>query len=604
MKFLNKKNITNKNISSISLILKLWKLLKSKRKKQLIGLLLIMSISGISEIISIASFIPFINSLLDSNVLFDNKYINFLSTTFNLYSQNSLIFLTTFIFILFVMISTMIRLLNIWLNSRMTAIIGSDISIKAFKGIIYQPYIFSTSKNSSELISILNTQLDFTVAAISLILRIITNLTILFIIGFGLLFLDFQLAIFSGFFIITPYLLITIYTKKRVYKNSSVINYSLINKVKTIQDSLNMNKEIIINELHNNFIKRYKSNEILLREKLTENNFLSMFPRYTMEGIGITSIAILAAIFTNIRSSGENLIPFLGALTLAAQRLVPTLQQIYAGFANIRGYSSAINSVINTCYLEIPNNYLTNNKQKFVFQKNLYLKNISFSFGKNEDKKILENINLEILKGDKIGIIGATGSGKSTLVNLISGFITPKTGSIILDNKFIIYDSKENNLRSWYHLISHVPQQIYLKDGTIWENISLANQMQNVDQKKLFWAAEKAEILEYIKNSKLGFNTIVGEKGIKLSGGQCQRISIARALYKNCDVLLLDESTSSLDVETEKLVINNLMNLDNNMTIIFIAHRLSTLSKCSKIIEIKNGKIDNIHTPKSLGIDK
>lgn len=600
MKNSKKRKTKHQYNSILNLIFRLWGLIKAKRKKQLIGLVMLMIFSGLSEIISIASFIPFITSLTNNSTLFANKYINILSNTFNLYSQKSLIFLTTFIFVLFIVISTMIRLLNIWINYRMTAKIGSDISLKAFKGIVYQPYSFITSNNSGELISVLNSQLEFTVSAISLIIRIITNLIILIIIGTGLLILDFQLALFSGILIIFPYILITFYTKRIVYKNSAIINSSLVNKVKTIQDSLNMNKEIIINELHNNFLKNYKTNEIILRDKQTENNFLSMFPRFAMEGIGITSIAILAALFSNIRLGGESLIPFLGALTLAAQRLVPTLQQIYAGLANIRGYSSAINAVINTCNLEIPYNYLIEKKNSFVFRKNVCLRNVSFAFRNNE--KILNNINFEILKGDKIGIIGSTGSGKSTLLNLITGLIMPKTGEILLDDKFTISSNKENNLRSWYELISHIPQQIYLKDGTIWENITLVDQRKNIDYERMVWAAEKALIIDYIKNSNGGFNTLVGEKGIKLSGGQCQRIGIARALYKNSEVLLLDESTSALDLETEKLVINNLMNLDDRITIIFIAHRLSTLSKCSKIIEIKNGTIKKLHTPESLGI--
>ena len=164
--------------STLSLVFRLWDLIKAKRKKQLIGLLLLMILSGLSEIISIASFIPFITSLTNTSSLIANKYINVLSSFFNLYSQKSLILLTTFIFVLFIIISTIIRLSNIWINYRMTALIGSDISLKAFRGIVYQPYSFITSKNSGELISVLNTQLEFTVSAISLIIRIITNLTI------------------------------------------------------------------------------------------------------------------------------------------------------------------------------------------------------------------------------------------------------------------------------------------------------------------------------------------------------------------------------------------------------------------------------------------
>ena len=542
----DKKSILKYN-SSLNLIKRLWFQLKPRRKKQLIGLILLMILSGLSEIISIASFIPFITSLSNSRILFENKYINIISNYFNIYSQQSIILITTLIFVLFVIISTIIRIINVWLNYRMTALIGSDISLKAYRNIIYQPHNYISSINSGELISILNNQLDFTVSSISLILRILTNTIILIIIGIGLLYIDFQLAILSSILIIFPYIFITIYTKRRVYKNSKIINYSLINKVKSIQDSLNLNKEIIVNELHSKFVKKYKINEIVLRDKQTENNFLSMFPRYTMEGIGITSIALLASLFTNIRAGGGDIIPFLGALTLAAQRLVPTLQQIYAGFANLRGYSSAINSVLEICDLKIFKSYLETKKRDLVFQDNLSLKNIYFNFDESK-KQTLKKINFKIFKGEKIGIIGDTGSGKSTLLNLLSGFIVPTSGEILLDNQHVISSHDENNLRSWYKLISHVPQNIYLKDGSIWENITLSDERNNVDEERMIWAAEQSLILDYINQSEEGFDSRVGEKGIKISGGQSQRIGIARALYKKSNVLLLDEVTSALDI--------------------------------------------------------
>jgi len=594
------KNI--KKNSSLYLITKLWKLLKSKRKKQLGILLLIIILSGLIEIITIGTFIPFISALSNPDKLLNYKFINLAAQITNSYEDNNLVVLTTLIFIIFIIFSTLIRLLNIWLNYKMTAKIGSDISLRAYKRIIYQPYQYITSINSGELISITTSQLDFTVQAISLILRITTNFIVITFIGIGLIFLDYQLALLSGLFIIVPYVIISVFTKRIVLKNSKIINSSMIDKVKSIQDSLNLNKDIILNDLHLEFIQKYKKNDWDIRDKQTENNFLSMFPRYTMEGIGITFIALLSAIFTLIRSDNGNLIPYLGALTLAAQRLVPTMQQIYSGLANLRGYSSAIESVIKICDLTIPLEYINKTRNYLSFKKNISLKNVSYYFDDNNEKFILNNINLEIKKGEKIGIIGKTGSGKSTLINLISGFLKPTKGKIFIDNKNL-YSYKDNNLiRSWYELISYVPQQIYLKDGTIWENISLCEK-KDIDHKRMLWAAEQSLLNDFISKKEKGFETLVGEKGIKLSGGQCQRIGIARALYKKSEVILLDEATSALDLKTEKLLINNLMKLNNNFTIIFIAHRLSTLSNCSKIIEINEGKISDLHTPKSLGLN-
>ena len=240
---------------------------------------------------------------------------------------------------------------------------------------------------------------------------------------------------------------------------------------------------------------------------------------------------------------------------------------------------------------DVPQNAFIIEKKDFNFKSSICLKNINFRYEKNQPL-VLNNISLNLEKGKIFGFIGETGSGKSTLIDLIMGLLEPSEGEVLIDGKNIFNDLKLR--KKWFNSISHVPQDVFLCDGTFAENIALGIEKDKINIKKLIKAAEIAKIRNVIDLSSNGFNTFVGERGIKLSGGQKQRVALARAIYKQSKILILDEATSALDNKTEKEIINSINSLRENITIIMIAHRLSSLSVCNKIFELNNGEIVSI----------
>jgi ATP-binding cassette subfamily B protein len=307
-----------------------------------------------------------------------------------------------------------------------------------------------------------------------------------------------------------------------------------------------------------------------------------------MEAIGMGLIAILAYFMTQQQNGISTAIPILGALALGAQRLLPTLQQAYSSYSAIQGSKSSIQDVLDLLNQPLPIHATQNQSLEIPFKKEITLNNISFRYSKNTPW-VLKNINLKITKGMRIGFIGSTGSGKSTLLDIIMGLLEPTKGEVVVDNHVITI----SNRQVWQKHIAHVPQSIYLSDSTIEENIAFGISRDEINTKRVEKSIKQAKIDELISESMGNYQTIVGEQGIRLSGGQRQRIGIARALYKQADILVLDEATSALDNDTEFEVMKELSGLKKDLTVLIIAHRLSTLKGCDKIIKIHdNGAVD------------
>jgi ATP-binding cassette subfamily B protein len=305
-----------------------------------------------------------------------------------------------------------------------------------------------------------------------------------------------------------------------------------------------------------------------------------------MEAIGMTLIAIFAYTLT-IKEEGVNsAIPLLGALALGAQRLMPALQQTYSAYSTIKGSEASFNDVLNLLDQPISKSDQEQSHNPIPFKNVIKLTNLSFQYSKDLPF-VLKGINLQINKGDRIGFIGKTGCGKSTLLDIIMGLLPPTSGNIEIDGKSL----KHNHLSEWRSHIAHVPQNIFLSDASIEENIAFGVPKTKIDHLKVEQVANLAQ-LEYLKfDLDKGYKTLVGERGMRLSGGQRQRIGIARALYKNADVIIFDEATSALDNKTERLIMESIENLNKDITILIIAHRLSTLKNCDKIFELSNGSV-------------
>ena len=588
------KNKNKDNISYINLIRGLWKHTKSKRKMQLVFVSFLMIFGALLETITLASLLPFLSALTNPSRFFEELKFTSYFSSINSLTTGQFLLVITLCFSLIVILSSIIRIFNIWYSGIYSANIGSDLSIACFKSTIYQNYDVHLNQSTSKLLNIITKEVGSTTKIIEVFLNLLTAFLILLSLTISLFILSWKIAIFGGLVLFCSYFLIVYFSKKKLLKNSKKASLASSIQIKLIQESLGSIKEIILNRAYEEFVNIYEKNDRPLRKIIAQNQFLTIFPRYGMEGLSLTLIAFISFSIVVGKENGYEVLPLLGAISLGALRLLPNFQLIYASWATIQANKTPVMNVMNCLSQDLNHEYSDFNNLEINFKKEIIFKNLFFKYNKNSKKSNLENINLTIKKGDKIGIIGSTGSGKSTFIDILMGLLKPTSGHLLIDGIDI---NKKNNffdLISWRSSIAHVPQNIFLVDAPIDENIAFVSSQKKINMAKVYEVAKKAQIFELLKSENTSKSSI-GERGLRISGGQVQRIAIARALYQDKKVLVLDEATSSLDSKTENLIMKSLLNLEEDLTLIMIAHRLSSLKGCNKVIEFKEGTIHRIY---------
>jgi len=572
------------------LLQSLWAHISNRRRKQF-GLLLILMVFGsFAEVISIGAVLPFLAVLVAPEQIFENEMAQPLIQMFEVSDPSQLLLPLTIIFGLTVIIANIMRLLLLWVSTRLSFATGADIGIGIYQKMLYQPYSFHCSRNSSEIISGITNKSDSVIFSIILpILSFINCVLIMTTILVALFFIDTYMALVAvGSFSIIYGLII--YSKRnKLVKDSIVMANESTNIVKALQEGLGGIRDVLIDGTQETYRKIYRKSDLALRRAQGNNQFIGAAPRYLMEAIGMILIASLAYFLSQRPGGVSSAIPILGALALGAQRLLPVVQIMYQSWTSMTGGQALLEDALELIDQPLPEYANEPNPSPLIFNNNIKLKKINFRYGEKLPM-VLNNINLDIKKGSKVGFIGTTGSGKSTLIDIIMGLLESSDGVIEIDGKVLT----RQNIRSWYAHIAHVPQAIYLADSSIEENIAFGLPKKNINSERVRRVAEQAQISNVIESWPNQYKTRVGERGVQLSGGQRQRIGIARALYKEADVIIFDEATSSLDSSTESSVMQAIDALSDNVTLLIIAHRLSTLKNCSQIIEIDENGIKRI----------
>jgi ATP-binding cassette subfamily B protein len=399
-----------------------------------------------------------------------------------------------------------------------------------------------------------------------------------------------KIALIVGSFLFIFYSIATFVSDKRLNYNSFKISNANNNLVKVIQETIGSIKEIILMSRPSVYSNEFLKADSTLRIKSSENQFISIAPKYLVDSLGILIIAFLAFYFNLSGESNSSLITILGTFALAAQRLIPAFQTLYSAISKIRSYGQSVLDVINLIELPLSRKELNRTKDKYKMQEKIIFENVSFSYN-NSKEKVLNNINLTILQGSCIGIKGSTGSGKSTLISLLIGLLPPTNGNIIIDGNYLYSKNEDLFLQKWRNSLAYVSQDSFLTDNTLLANIAFGCMTDDIDLDKVKQAASFANIDKFINSTKDGYLTFVGERGVRLSGGQKQRIAIARALYKDSEILILDEATSQLDKYTESRILNSIKNLKNIKTIIMIAHRENTFENCDYVYSLENNSL-------------
>lgn len=554
-------------------------------------LLVMMLFGALAEVATLGAVVPFISLLARPELALEFPALQRFFLYFGWNEPTQLAAPMTVAFLVIVLVSATIRVFLIWLSKKFVYALGYDLGVQLYSNIMRQPYRFHISQNTSETIAAITKVQIVVNRVIKPLIQALVSIILSIGIVLALLFVDPLIAIVCGVGFGSIYFLAGKVFKRHLSRNSVIISSSQGKRVKAVQEGLGGIRDILLDGNQAFYIKEFSKIDYRLRNAQANNAFLGESPRYVVESLSIALIVLIAYGLSIGEGGLIEALPILAAIAIGAQRIMPLIQQIYQGWAALSGNKNVLSDVVNSLELGQNNDLVNQSKEPLHFNNNIELDNVSFRYNCSAKVSVLQNISLKISKGSKVGFVGKTGSGKSTLLDVIMGLLEPTSGVIKVDGEPL---TSRNRYR-WFSKVAHVPQNIYLTDGTIAENIAFGISKESIDTEKIRSVAQLAEISDYIETLPDAYETQVGERGVRLSGGQCQRIGIARALYKNAEILVLDEASSALDSSTEEAVMRNIEQYASNLTVLMIAHRLETLKHCDAVVGLEGGTISKIN---------
>ena len=567
-------------------------LLTSQELKSASFLLLMVIIMALLEMIGVASILPFIAVITNPEIVESNSILNKIYLFFGKYGveniQQFLFVLGIFLFVLFI-ISLTFKAVTYYLQVRFVQMCEYKIGKRLVEGYLHQPYSWFLNRHSAELGKTILSEISRVISgAISPMMDLISRGMLAIAIIFLLIIVDPKLALIVGISLASAYGLIFYFIRnylKRIGKES-LRNNEL--RFTAISEAFGASKEIKVGGFEQTYIRRFSQAAKIFAQNIAYAQITGQLPRFILEAIAFGGILLIVLYKMGQTDSFNNALPIISLYVFAGYRLMPALQQIYTSFTSLTFSSASLDKLYNDIKSLKP--YNINPDQNFIsLNQGIILKNVHYKYP-DASRSSLEDISLNIPVKTTVGLVGATGSGKTTTIDIILGLFEAQKGTLEVDGKII---TKENS-RSWQKSIGYVPQHIYLSDDTIAANIAFCVDSNDINQEAVEKAAKIANIHDFISEElPKQYQTTIGERGIRLSGGQRQRIGIARALYNNPLVLVLDEATSALDNQTEKVVMEAINNLGKNLTIILIAHRLSTVKDCDKIFLLEKGQLKN-----------
>jgi ABC-type multidrug transport system fused ATPase/permease subunit len=563
-------------------ISKLWRLLPPLRRTQYALLTVLMVVASFAEMVSIGTVMPFLGVLASPErwyaMPFLRPFIQFLGVR----SADELIFPLTLIFCLAAIVAGVTRLAMLWATTRVSYGAGADLSIEIYRRTLYQPYSVQIARNSSAVISGIVTKTSTVVhgAFLPVATLVGSSLLIVSIIG-TLMAIDLVVALSAllGFGLL--YVLISGATQRRLERNGELIAVRQTEVMKCLQEGLGGIRDVLLDGSQQVFCDIYQRADQSMRRAEASTSFISWSPKFALEALGMVLIAGLAWTFRRAPGGLATSIPVLGSIALGAQRLMPALQQGYLAWSSLVASQASIRETLRLLEQPLPEHAGRDNPPPIPFTEAIELRDVGFRYTP-DGPWVLRHVDLRIPRGSRVGFKGTTGSGKSTLTDIVMGLLSPTEGTVLVDGQPI----SAANLRSWQVRIAHVPQSIYLADTTIAENIAFGIAPERIDMARVREAARRAQIAHDVESWSQGYETRVGERGVRLSGGQRQRIGIARALYKEASVIIFDEATSALDGDTEQSVMTSIESLGGGLTLLLVAHRLSTLENCDQVVEV------------------
>ena len=578
---------------------KLLFLLSELERKRAVLLLVLIIIMAFFEMIGVASVMPFIAvltnpGLIETNIILKNMFQ--LSTLIGVENEKQFLFFLGILVFVLLIISLIFKALTAYIEIRFIYMSEYSISKRLVEGYLNQPYSWFLNRNSADLgKTILSEVTTLIGAGISPMIQLISKSVITIVMLFLLTLTDAKLTLMICFVFLVFYGGFYIFTRgflNRIGKERLKANRL---RFISVNEAFGATKEVKVSRLEKIYTKRFSQPARAYVHHQATSQILSQLPRYALEAIVFGGMMMVILYLMTKKGTFNNALPIISVFAFAGYRLIPALQRVYTSVHQLRFAGPAIDELYNEMKNLKP---LSLNQDHGIlpFNKTIVLKNIFYQYP-NSTRTTLEDINLNITAQTSIGLVGATGSGKTSTADIILGLIEPQKGTLEVDGQVIT----KNNIRAWQRSIGYVPQNIYLVDDTIANNIAYGQEPKDINLEAIEKAAKTAKLHEFVINELPNqYQTTIGERGIRLSGGQRQRIGIARALYHNPKVMIMDESTNSLDFLTEQAIIESINNISKDITTILITHRLNTLKKCDVIYLMENGSIRNKGTFKEL----
>jgi len=566
----------------------IYALLPQEKRRQSLGILLLLLLSSVLDLAGLSALIPLFLVVLDPTVFEPGKLIGDLFMWTGFETQNAFIILFSSLIFFVVIIKNGLGLLIQFVLARFSFSIQQIFSIKLFEKYFNRGLLFIKSSNSNSIARDVNgVPGKFSTELLLPLLNLTNELIVISIILIGLLLYNPYVVLMVFAIVLPTFVLFYGFAKNRVQFYAEKM-YEISPRIsRTLFESFFGFVDVKVSNTENKFLDEYRTN---LKESLhytVLNQTFRIAPTKVVETSMILGILVLICFGLYYYEDKNQLLTLLSVFALAAYRTLPSANRLMVSMIQIRAHQYTLD-VLNRIHLELPEE--EQEELNLKFEKQIQMKDLSFSF---ETETILKNVSLNIRKGERLGIVGKSGSGKSTLMNLLLLFYPPKLGSLYCDD----VELTVHRQRAWRKLIGYVPQDVFLNDGTLRENVAFGIVDSEIDDEKVETALERASLGDLLKDLPDGIHSRIGERGSKLSGGQRQRVGIARALYHGAEVLLFDEATSALDNQTEKEITDSIGLLsDENITMVIIAHRVSTLKHCSRILEMEDGIIKGEYT--------
>jgi len=563
-------------------------LLSEKKKVKLIWLGVTTIFTAITEVAALAIVIPFTQVMLRSDGFQDYWFYKTLENIIIDLSKEGYILIVSILFGLLALFVGILRVYLLNLSSKISFQVGSEIGSLIFDCVIKKDYDKFLFVNTSEIISAITIKTNNIIFGILLpVLNISSSVVILIFISLALIFINpiiflICLLTFGGI-----YFLIFLAVKKKINTLSVITSKENTKVVRLVTEGMGGIRDIILDSSQKRFSLMFMKSDGLLRKSQAEISIISGSPRYILESMGLVGIAIFSVYSASSQENLTILLPLLGAAVLGTQRMLPLLQQIYHGLSSIQANMPPLSDVLKILHSDLPSENLTDKNKTLDFINKIEFDSVAYKYIGSKSSALL-NTSFEIVRGDFIGIVGKTGSGKSTMIDILMGLLRPSAGEMRVDNVSIT----KKNESQWRKNIAHVPQSVFMVDGSILDNIIFGSE-QKFDYQRLELVIKLAELQDFITELPEGWNSNIGERGSRLSGGQKQRIGIARALYKEFNILVLDEATNALDLQTEERVIMNIKGYiaSKNLTAIMVTHRNEALRFCNKVFKVENSSV-------------